>query len=319
LALVKRQRDGARSHFMLLRRTLQPAIALLFGTVPLAPLAAQGALERARALAGRGQFDSALSVIEPAARAEPDNAELHYWLGEIACSRAGQIGGLGALSTARKCKAAYSRAVELAPDSVRYLRGLAGYVSQAPGIAGGDRDSAIVLAERVMQLDEAQGTFLLAGMLWRGNRGQKARADSLVEAFSRGHSDRMQQLRVAGYWAQTERTERALVVVERLLSRDSTDVVARYSAARSLVVLRRDPERAIAHLRYILARPLPSGDGPSYSPAGAWWRLGQAFVQLGQPDSARAAYEQSLRFQPELRQARMSLDSLNRSTSRQRE
>ncbi len=268
-------------------------------------------MERAQAMLRRNQLDSALATIQAAVDAEPDRAEAHYWLGEIAGSKAGAAGGLGAMGFARRSRAGFARAVELAPDSVRYLAGLAGYLAQAPGIAGGNRDSALVLAERVRRVDESRGTFLVVSVLRRGNELDRARGDSIIEAFGRSRpTDRVAQLSVAGHWSQTDRPERALAVFESVLARDTTDVVARFGVARSLVVLRRDPARAQASLRHVLARPVPPAGEPTFTAAAAWWRLGQTFVQLGLPDSARAAYEQSLRLSPQFRQARASLDSL---------
>ena len=47
-------------------------------------------------------------------------------------------------------------------------------------------------------------------------------------------------------------------------------------------------------------------------PAAPWWRLGQTWVQLGQPDSARTAYQHALEVNARFEQARRSLDSLSR-------
>ena len=47
--------------------------------------------------------------------------------------------------------------MQLEPDSIPYLQGLIGYLSQAPGIVGGDKDSALALARHVRRLDESRG------------------------------------------------------------------------------------------------------------------------------------------------------------------
>lgn len=278
-----------------------------------APLAAQDFVQQARDARRRGQLDSAYAIIQRAVEAQPNRAEAHYWLGEIAGSKAGAQGGLGALALARRSKGGFARAVELEPDNLDYIAALAGFLGQAPGIAGGDRDSAIVLAERVRQADEGRGTFLLADVLRRGDDSQKARADSVVDGYARGRAgDRVAQLRSAAFFAQTERPERALAVNERLAQRDTSDAVARYGIGRNLVVLKRDLRRAIAQLRWVLTQPVPQPPAPSFLPAAAWWRIGQAYAQLGVPDSARAAYQEALRLTPDFRPARLSLDSLPR-------
>lgn len=289
------------------------AIVMLavLATVFPATLAAQDLVAQASALQQRGQLDSALKVAERAVVAEPARAEAHYRMGDIAGQRAGQIGGIGAFGLARKCKAGYGRAVHLEPENPKYLESLAQYLSQAPGIVGGDRDSALGLAEHLRRLDEPRGMLLMAEILGRGNARQKARADSVMDAFGRAHvADRALQVRVGIYWAQRDRPERALAAAEQLLARDSSDGVARYYVARNLVVLKRDASRAQRLLRSLVGRPLPPEGAPRWSPEGVWWRLGQSWMQLGERDSARTAYLEALRLSPNHRPARMSLDSL---------
>jgi tetratricopeptide (TPR) repeat protein len=274
------------------------------------PLPAQDFLVQARAAAERGALDTAYALIQRAAEAEPNRAEVHHALGQIGAQRAAQLGNLSALGVARQAKRGFGRAVELEPDNPIYLEALAGYLSGAPAFAGGDKDSARVLGERLLRIDATRGTFVLAGLLSQGSEPDKARADSLVEAFARGAvGDRAAEVRVAGFWAQTDRADRALAVGERMIARDSTDAVASYVVARNLVVLRRDPRRAQRYLRYALTHQPPPG-GPTFLPVSAWWRLGQAYVQVGRPDSARAAFFQALRIMPTFQQARLSLDSL---------
>jgi tetratricopeptide (TPR) repeat protein len=134
-----------------------------------------------------------------------------------------------------------------------------------------------------------------------------------VDDYGRAHAtDRVVQLRVAGYYAGTQRLDRALAIDEQLLARDPGDVVARFGVGRNLVVLRREPRRAIELLRAVAAAPPPAAGQPGFLPAAPWWRIGQAFLQLGMPDSARAYYLRALAISPVFPQAQASLDSLAR-------
>jgi tetratricopeptide (TPR) repeat protein len=293
------------------RAVVAAALALALAAVP-RPLAAQDLLAQARALYDRGRLDSALTIIRRSAEQEPNRAEAHYWLGMIAAGKAQNSGGLGRVTNASRSKAGFSRAVQLSPDNPDYLEGLVMFLGNAPGLFGGNRDSAIVLAERVRRLDEVRGTFLLANLLRRGTERQRPRADSLVDAISRARAgDRTVQIGAAQYFAGTQRPDRALPLFERVAARDSTDLVARYGVARNLVVLLRDPRRAQGILRWVIANNPRTGD-ERIEPAAPWWRLGQTWVQLGQPDSARSAYQHSLEINARFEQARRSLDSLAR-------
>jgi tetratricopeptide (TPR) repeat protein len=295
--------------------TLHPTactLAVLFVALA-SPLSGQSLYDQALAARLRGQLDSAYELIQRAAEAEPNRAEVHYLLGDIACDKAGRAGAFSAFGLARKCKAAFARAVELAPDSLPYLEALAQFLSQAPGIVGGDRDSAQKLAERVRRGDEVRGTFLQARLWWRGDAAAKARADSAVEAVARSRAaDRFVQLRAAGWWEQTGRLARALGVYEGMAARDAKDAVAHFFVGRELVLLKHDLRRAQEHLRLAAAATVPA-PGPgvlTFTPGAPWWRLGQSYVQLGMPDSARLCFERALQINPQLQNARLSLDSL---------
>ena len=275
-------------------------------------VSAQDLVEQARAQLQRGQPDSAWTAIQRAVEAQPNRAEAHYWLGQIAITRASQAGGFSGFGLARRSKAGFARAVELEPENPTYLEGLAGFLVQAPGIVGGDRDSAASLARHLMRLDRSRGTFLLADILYRGGRDEKSRADSIMVAFAAQTPERLAQVRVAAYWANTDRPERALAAWERLAARDTTDVLARYGVGRNLVVLQRALRRAIAQLRWVVTQAPPPPSGPTFAAPAPWWRLGQAYVLVGRPDSARAAYLRALALDPGFALARQSLDSLER-------
>ena len=191
------------------------ALALALAAAP-SPLAAQDLLAQARALYDRGRLDSALTLIRRAAEQEPNRAEAHYWLGMIAGRKAQNSGGLGRIASASRSKAGFSRAVQLNPDNPDYLEGLVMFLGNAPGLFGGNRDSAIVLAERVRRLDEVRGTFLLANLLRRGTDRQRPRADSLVDAISRSRpGDRRVQIGAAQYLAGARRPDCARVATTR--------------------------------------------------------------------------------------------------------
>ena len=275
-------------------------------------LEGQSLYDQARAVYARGQLDSAYELIQRAADAEPDRAEVQFLLGDIACRKAERAGAFSAFALARKCKAGYARAAQLAPDSTSYLEALASFLAQAPGMVGGDKDSAQQLIAVVRARDEVRGAFLQASIWWAGNAASKARSDSVIDALAAAHpADRVIQLRAAQWWTDTQRDERALPIYQGLAARDPQDAVARFFVGRELVVLKREPRRAQEHLRFAATATPPTGRGvPSFAPGAPWYRLGQTYEQLGMSDSARICFERALQVNPQLVPARLSLDSL---------
>ena len=292
--------------------------AVLLGATALAalgarPAAAQDLLPLARAAAERGRMDSAYTLLVRSVDAQPNRAEAQFWLAQVAATLAAERRNLSSFGLARRAKRAFGRAVQLEPRNPQYVEGLGRYLAAAPGIVGGDRDSARSLGDYLLGVDPMRGTFLLVGLLRRGNDRDKARADSLVEAFAARPTGGREGLVRLGLYFSRGYPERALPVGERLVREDAADPLGRVVLGGALVALRREPEVAARHLRYALDHPpAVTTDGRQYWPPSIWFRLGQAYLQMDRPDSARAALQEALRLEPGFRPAKQALDSLAR-------
>lgn len=296
---------------------LAVASAALALSLAAEPARAQDYLVAARSAAERGQMDSAYWLLGKAVEAEPGRAEAHFWLAQVAGTRAAHSWAVNAYFLARRAKREFARAVQLEPSNPLYLEGLGRYLARAPGIVGGDRDSARALATNLVRLDRMRGISLLVELDLRGgDAAARAQADSLIEVFAAEPSGGREGLiRLASFFTYTRRADRALPIGERLVAEDSSDAVGRAVLGGALVALRRDPADAARHLRWALNHPPPiTTDGRQYWPPGLLWRLGQAYVQLSEPDSARAAWREALRLQPGFRPAKAALDSLARGS-----
>ena len=277
------------------------------------PAAAQSLLLLARAAAERGRMDSAYTLLVRAVDAEPNRAEAQFWLAQVAVTLAAERRSLSSIGLARRAKRAFGRAVQLEPRNPQYLEGLGRYLSAAPGIVGGDRDSARALGEYLLSVDPMRGTFLLVGLLRRGNDRDKSRGDSLIDAFAAHPTGGREGLVRLGLYFSRGRPERALPVGERLVAEDASDPLGRIVLGGALVALKREPEAAARHLRWAIDHPpAVTTDGRQYWPPSLWYRLGQAYIQMDRPDSARAALREALRLEPGFRPAKQALDSLAR-------
>jgi tetratricopeptide (TPR) repeat protein len=277
------------------------------------PARAQDLLGQARAAAERGAIDSAYTLLLRAVDREPGRAEAQFWLGQVAGTRASEHRNLNSYFLARRAKRAFGRAVQLEPENPAYLEGLGRFLAMAPGIVGGDRDSARALGEHLLRLDRMRGTFFLAQFLGRASPADRARADTLVEQFAARPTGGREGLVRLGLYFARGRPERALPIGERLVAEDSTDALGRLVLGGALVSLRRDPATAARHLRWAVQHPPPvTTDGRQYWPPIVWYMLGQAHAQAGAGDSARAAFQETLRLEPGFRRAKQALDSLTR-------
>jgi predicted Zn-dependent protease len=80
-----------------------------------------------------------------------------------------------------------------------------------------------------------------------------------------------------------------------------------YQRARTRVVGRYEPEQAVAFLEDYVKRAPADAVPP---PAAAWWRMGNAYEQLGRTGDARRAYQEALSLNPDDRQAKEALAAL---------
>lgn len=284
-------------------------LCALFATVS-AP-AARGttdALAAARALFDARRPAEAQQAFEQLAAAEPRNPEVQYYLGQLANRRndpeaarrhfetavaaeprAGRHQhGLGdalgrmaqkapvfsKFGLAKKCLAAYQRAVELEPDNVDFRLSLFEYYRQAPGLAGGGVDKAAAQAEAVKRLDPLRGRIAFATL-----------------------------------YAGEKQYDRAFAEFDELLRANPDDFTALYQIGRLAAITGQQIDRGIAALRRCLALPAPAApQTPGH--AAAHWRLGLLLEKKADRAGARAAYESALRLDPQFQPATAALKKL---------
>jgi tetratricopeptide (TPR) repeat protein len=113
---------------------------------------------------GKGDFPAAIEAFEKATVAEPGNAGYWNWLGKAYGQQAAHGGMLGAMGNARKCRSAFERAVELAPEDLEALGDVFSFYLNAPGILGGGVDKAEAISKRIGGLDAAEYEYTRAAI-----------------------------------------------------------------------------------------------------------------------------------------------------------
>lgn len=108
------------------------------------------------------EFEDASESFELAVELEDNNSEYHFWLGNAYGQDARESNVFSQAFLAPKIKSAFKRAVELDAKNIRARVGLSQYYLQAPGLMGGDVDSAIVHGKILLNIDEANGRIILA-------------------------------------------------------------------------------------------------------------------------------------------------------------
>jgi len=145
--------------------TMKCILALLFGVGMAArALAAADPAQLAdgqRLLAeqslNRNEVDQAVAYAEKAVALAPDSAECQHTLGVVYGGAAQKASVFKRFGLARKCGAAFQRAVALAPANADFHNSLFEFYRQAPAIVGGGSDKAAAEACRMGAILEKKG------------------------------------------------------------------------------------------------------------------------------------------------------------------
>ena len=119
-------------------------------------------------------YDEAGDNFEEALDLNEKNAEYHYWLAWAYGFEARDANIFTKTFLSPKIKKHFEAAVKINPKHVDARIGLANYYIMAPGILGGDIKKAHEQANKIIEFDEKQGRFLLAGIYQKEKNFKKA-------------------------------------------------------------------------------------------------------------------------------------------------
>jgi Flp pilus assembly protein TadD len=131
----------------------------------LLPLSDKGAAEHA--LIGQNYFmlgdaKRATDFFQKAVAAEPSNSAYYHWLGRAYGRRAEISNPFSALGYASKARQNFEKAVDLDPTNSEAVNDLFEFYLEAPGFLGGGLDKALKVADRIGELNAAEGNYARA-------------------------------------------------------------------------------------------------------------------------------------------------------------
>ncbi len=222
----------------------------------------------------RNELDNGVAYLEKSVAADPQNSRYHHRLGDAYGTQAAEASVFRQLGFAKKCLAAYERAVALDPNNVEARASLFEFYRRAPGLLGGGIDKATAQAAAVKQLNPARGRFLFATLYV----GEKKYAEAFAE-------------------------------YDEVLKSNPDDFAALFQIGRLAATTGQFVDRGLTSLRRCLELPAPTTPNtPGH--AAAHWRLGNLLEKKKDLAGARAAYEAALKLDPNFAPAAESLKKL---------
>lgn len=282
-------------------------------TLDRAQLAGAGEVQRllllTRACNALADYACGVQNGERLVKLAPDSSDAQYALAVALRIKLQQVSKFKAMFIVGDYKDATRRAIELDPHNLDAREEQIGFLANAPGMVGGDRQQARDKIEELRALDEARALRAQSDLEFVEKRDADA-VRTLERLLEKDPADAESRFKLA-YWLQAhERYAEAdahfAVLVETGGPVDSMNAL--YQRARTRVLGRFEPQRAVEQLRRFLDGPADLDGVPTR--AAALWRLGNAYEQIPDPEEARQAYRKALALDPDVGEARKELEAL---------
>ncbi len=210
-----------------------------------------------------GDRSTPLPLAEKAAALDGHTAKYHRQIAEVLGVVAQHSNMLQQLSLARRFRTEIDAALALDPRDVQANRDLLEFYLLAPGLLGGSRRQAAMVAERIAALDPAEG-FLARARIAESGR-QTAKAEALLQQAA--------EVRPPGYRAQ-------IAVAEFYLALEHPNLTGAEAVAREAIGI--DPGRTDAYA--VLA--------DVYAGRGSWNELDATLAEAARqaPDDLYPGY-----------------------------
>jgi tetratricopeptide (TPR) repeat protein len=248
----------------------------------------------------------AVRLLEHAQRREPGNSEIALWLGRAYGQRTIHATVFEQPSLAVRVRKSFERAVALDPDSLEARFGLLEYLLRAPNVLGGSPEKAREQAREIQRRDALQGVRGFGRIAEQEQRWVDA-----DEVYERGMRDfpgaEGPVLWRSALAARLKNWDRAFDLLEAWVSTHPRDPRACYEIGRVAAASGQRLDRGEERLKSYLERG-PGADDPPL--ADAHLRLGQLYQKKGERALARGEYEEALRLDPGLTEARTALARL---------
>jgi tetratricopeptide (TPR) repeat protein len=251
-------------------------------------------------------WDDAVREMEKAVQLEPARAYYRLWLGRAAGARADNTIFFRAIGWARRVVSEFEKARDLEPENVAVRFDLLEFYSQAPGIVGGGRAKAEAEARKIAELDPSKGYIARATLHernndWDGVKKELTRATIDFPQHAFTHKD------LAGFLLRRNDYRGALEHGRKAMELDPGSKRTQLIVAAAHIRLTTDLEQAVTILQLLAAGELYDGD-PSFEEVYYW--LGEGYLAKGEKEKAREAFNSALVFNPDYSRARDALSKI---------
>jgi tetratricopeptide (TPR) repeat protein len=278
-----------------------------------------------------GDHTTPQALAEKAVDLDGNTGKYHRQYAEVLGVMAQHANMLQQLFLARRFRKEIDAAIMLDPRDIQALRDLIEFYLLAPSVAGGDQRKAGEIADRIAQIDAAEG-FLAKARIARFHKQPAATEAALRQSAAAQPASYRAPITLAQFFLSPEHLNLAVAetaakqarlldagrvdaytvlaevyadrqdwtaldgILEQAEKEVPDDLAPQYRTAERLLEMHHDPGRAEGYLRSYLGQEV---EGNEPRPAEAHWKLGQALHLQGRDSAAIQEWREALRLDPE--------------------
>lgn len=254
------------------------------------------------------RYAAAAAAAQKAAALAPDHAEYQLWLGRAVGEQADDAGIFKAARLVKHVRAAFEKAVQLAPQSAPARSDLAEFYMEAPGFMGGGLDKARAQAEALDKINHAAAHWVRARIAEKEKNFTAAETELKAALQDRNESGE-RWLDLASFYRRQSRWKEFEEAIQKAIEAAPANMQVQFDAADQLVRARRNFPLA----KSLLERYLASGRLRENAPAfRAHSMLGFIVEKNGDKKKAAEHYRAALALVAEFKHAREGLERVTR-------
>jgi len=241
------------------------------------------------------EFPRAVGSLERAVQLSPKDSQYHDWLGKAYGRKAEESIFLSAMSWARKTHHEFEVAVELDPRNLEAQRDLIRFEINAPGVVGGGDEKALKHIGELEKIDAIQGQ--LARGEFFSTKKRLPEADAVFGKLLESNSDHAGvYFEVSDYYRDRPDPEKMSDAIDKAERIDPDDRRLKFYKGTLLVMQKKGPSEAEMMLKSYIATVPDNSDLPPHAAAREW--LGRLYESLGRFSEATEQFRLSLSLDP---------------------
>lgn len=252
------------------------------------------------------KYDQAVHYSDRAVKLAPNNSVFLLWLGR-AYGREAEAGH--SFWMALRSKDALEDAIKTDPNNIAARRDLARFYFEAPWIVGGSKKKARDEIASIAAIDRVEGQLAQADYDKKNGDQQKA-GDDLKAVLQSKPKSVAEYYEVADFFASHPNSELLQQAVDGAATIAPSDPRLLYYRGVALILDGQKLDEAERYMKAYLARTRDRSDYPPRSDARTW--LGHIYERQGKRMDAAQQYQVALRLDPHSDFARQSLDQLQK-------